>query len=388
MLESFGARLRQRREEQEIALVTIAEQTKIKLSLLEALERDDVSHWPSGIFRRAFIRAYAHAIGLNPDVVVREFLEAYPEPIEVVATAAAIAPGADGARVNGGPPTRLRYIVGSAIGSLSRLRRSPAVAAEAPVNAPIPAEPDLPLASHLSPESGRVETTDEVLADRTSVNMPASSEPELPAAAAHPTPDSARAERTNEVISDGAPVIEPASSEPDFLAVAELCTEFGRVENTNEVQPLLQEAARILDAIGLIVWVWDALAEELRPALAHGYSDGVLAQLPTVRRDADNATAAAFRSAQTCAINGSDHASGALAVPLLTPAGCAGVLAIELQHGSEQTRSARAAATIFAAQLAQLTGGASPAEVRPQIEVTVPAVGSFTTPIFRASVRR
>ena len=127
MSESFGARLRQRREGQAIALITIAEQTKIKLSLLEALERDDVSHWPSGIFRRAFIRAYAHAIGLNPDVVVREFLEVHPDPIEVVATAAAIASVADGARTNAGPPTRLRYLVGSAIGSLSRLRRSPAV---------------------------------------------------------------------------------------------------------------------------------------------------------------------------------------------------------------------------------------------------------------------
>ena len=62
MRESFGARLRQRREDQQIELSAIAEQTKIKLSLLEGLERDDVSRWPSGIFRRAFIRAYAHAI--------------------------------------------------------------------------------------------------------------------------------------------------------------------------------------------------------------------------------------------------------------------------------------------------------------------------------------
>jgi len=46
MPESFGARLRQRREEQQIALSAIAEQIKIKSSLLEALERDDVSHWP------------------------------------------------------------------------------------------------------------------------------------------------------------------------------------------------------------------------------------------------------------------------------------------------------------------------------------------------------
>ena len=100
MSESFGARLRQRRERQEIALNTIAEQTKIKLSLLEALERDDVSHWPAGIFRRAFIRAYAHAIGLDPDVVVREFLEVHPDPVEVVAAAAAIASAAESARTS------------------------------------------------------------------------------------------------------------------------------------------------------------------------------------------------------------------------------------------------------------------------------------------------
>jgi cytoskeletal protein RodZ len=56
------------------ALTTIAEKkTRIKLSLLDAQERDDVSQWPSGIFRRAYIRAYAHAIGPDPDVVVREF---------------------------------------------------------------------------------------------------------------------------------------------------------------------------------------------------------------------------------------------------------------------------------------------------------------------------
>ena len=141
------------------------------------------------------------------------------------------------------------------------------------------------------------------------------------------------------------------------------------------MQPLLQEAARILDAIGLIVWVWDPQVEELMPALAYGYSDRVLAQLPIIRRDADNATAAAFRSAQTCAINGSDHASGALVVPLLTPAGCAGVLAIELPHGSELTRSVRAVATIFAAQLAPLIGGAQPADVRPQADLIVPSAG-------------
>ena len=149
MSENFGARLRQRREEQDVALITIAEQTKIKLSLLDALERDDVSQWPAGIFRRAFIRAYAHAIGLNPDVVVREFLEVHPNPVEVVAAAAALASEVESARVSAGPPTRLRHLVGSAIGSLSRLRRpapveDPVVAVRAPVHEPGPVRARVP----------------------------------------------------------------------------------------------------------------------------------------------------------------------------------------------------------------------------------------------------
>src|SRR5713226_8014194 len=121
MPESLGARLRQRREKEQIALTTIAEQTKIKLSLLEALERDDVSHWPAGIFRRSFIRSYAHAIGLEPDVVVREFLELHPDPIAVLPTALTAALEVGAGSVSPRPPTRLRYLVGTAIGSLSRL---------------------------------------------------------------------------------------------------------------------------------------------------------------------------------------------------------------------------------------------------------------------------
>ena len=68
------------REEQQIPLATIAEQTKIKLSLLEGLERDDLSRWPTGIFRRSYFRAYARAIGLEPDRVLNEFQAVYPDP--------------------------------------------------------------------------------------------------------------------------------------------------------------------------------------------------------------------------------------------------------------------------------------------------------------------
>lgn len=351
MPESFGARLRLRREEQGIALSAIAEELKIKLSLLEAVERDDVSHWPSGIYRRAFIRAYAHAIGLNPDVVVREFLELHPDPDEAIATASAIASVAENARTSAGPPTRLRNIVDSAIGSLSRLGRGsliqdPVVAKWASVRAAAAAEPASPAAPDPSPDRGAVERTNEVAAECTPVGVPA----------ALGDVDEAAPMMTLQVK-------HPRSADPDFLAVAHLCTEFGRVRNANELKPLLQEAARILDAIGLIVWLWDATAEALRPALVYGYSDKVLAQLPAVSRDADNATAAAFRSARLCAIHGDDHNSAALVVPLVEPDGCAGVLAIELPDGREQTTSVHAVAMIFAAALTQLVGDSRTADV-------------------------
>jgi hypothetical protein len=160
------------------------------------------------------------------------------------------------------------------------------------------------------------------------------------------------------------PVIEqaPAPPEPDLLAAAQLCTALGRVDTIREASPLLEDAAGMLDAVGLIVWVWHPQAGELRPALAHGYSDKVLAHLPRVKGDADNATAAAFRSAQTCVVNGSDRTSGALVVPLMTPVGCAGVLSIELQHGTEQRPAVRALVTIFAAQLARVIDAARPVE--------------------------
>jgi transcriptional regulator with XRE-family HTH domain len=385
MPDSLGARLRQRREQQGIALATIAEETKIKPSLLDALERDDVSRWPSGIFRRAFVRAYAHAIGLDPDVVVREFLELYPDPAEVVEAFQA-ASDAEGASVPGGPPTRLRYLVGSAIDSLSRLRKSPAVEKSTnpyahPAMPPANGMPALPVETHPPDEPVdepvHSDWSREPASDNAAATGPIPSDPEADVVT-DPASEPARVEGPDEAVAAVAPAGKPASIEPDFAAVADLCTELGRVQDSAEVKPLLQEAARILDAIGIIVWVWDGAAARLRPALAYGYSDRVVAQLPSVRRDADNWTAAAFRSARTYVINGDDHASGAVVAPLLTPAGCAGVLAIELPHGNEPTRSVIAAATIFAAQLGQLTGDARAAEPPAQTEPIAPPASSGT----------
>src|SRR6185295_8047110 len=77
--ESFGKWLRHERERRQISLESVAERTKINIGLLKGLERDDVSRWPSGLFRRSFIRAYATAIGLDAEAIVLEFQARFPD---------------------------------------------------------------------------------------------------------------------------------------------------------------------------------------------------------------------------------------------------------------------------------------------------------------------
>jgi transcriptional regulator with XRE-family HTH domain len=317
MPESLGARLRQRRERQQIALTTISERTKIKVSLLEGLERDDVSHWPEGIFRRAFIRAYAQAVGLDPADVLREFLALHPDSLDIDAAgldAAPMNPDAERTR----PPTRLRFLVGSAIGSLSKARESAANRDGSTRSNPVVEEPPVVEETAVVGEAAAVEEA--VVTD-------------VPA----PPP----------------PAPEPVSFDPDLSAAALLCTELSRADQSSDIAALLSDVARILGASGLIVWIWDPQVSGLRPELAHGYPDAVLAQLPTVARDADNATAAAFRSGEACLVDGSERSNGALAVPLMTPRGCGGVLAVEVRNGCERMASVRALVTIFGAQLAR-----------------------------------
>lgn len=76
----FGSQLRRERERRKVTLSSVAESTKINKSLLAALERGDASQWPSGIYRRAFLREYAAAVGLPPESMIAEFQHLFPEP--------------------------------------------------------------------------------------------------------------------------------------------------------------------------------------------------------------------------------------------------------------------------------------------------------------------
>jgi transcriptional regulator with XRE-family HTH domain len=75
---AFGARLRAHRERRGVTLAALAESMKVRPSLLEALERHDVSRWPPGIYGRSVVREYAKAIGLPAQETLDEFCELFP----------------------------------------------------------------------------------------------------------------------------------------------------------------------------------------------------------------------------------------------------------------------------------------------------------------------
>src|SRR5690242_511002 len=84
-VDTLGSKLRQARERRGITLRHVANATKISITALEALERDDISRLPGGIFTRAFVRAYALQVGLDPEATVQEFIAQFPNDAAVTA---------------------------------------------------------------------------------------------------------------------------------------------------------------------------------------------------------------------------------------------------------------------------------------------------------------
>src|SRR5207302_8144609 len=74
----FGGKLRAARERRGVTLRQIANATKISVGVLEALERNDISRLPGGIFGRAFVRYYAVEVGLDPEQTIQDFIAQLP----------------------------------------------------------------------------------------------------------------------------------------------------------------------------------------------------------------------------------------------------------------------------------------------------------------------
>ena len=146
--------------------------------------------------------------------------------------------------------------------------------------------------------------------------------------------------------------------------VAEVCTQLARASDSSSLPTILQRTALALDAAGVVLWVADPEGSELVPVASHGYAPSVLARLGPLARDAENVTAAAFRTGLVQTMKGDTLSNGAIAAPLVNPSGCVGVLSAEVRHEGEQKAGRLALASIVAAQLATITAPAARSENR------------------------
>jgi hypothetical protein len=157
-----------------------------------------------------------------------------------------------------------------------------------------------------------------------------------------------------------APVAAPAAAAPvpglELAALARVCADLARLDDTSAMPSILERMAGALDAHGLVLWVADAERSALTPIAAHGYPAHVLSRMGTLPVNAENATAAAFRTGLLQTVSADGETNGAIAAPLVSPAGCLGVMSAEVRHDGEKQPDRLAAAMIVAAQLATIIG--------------------------------
>lgn len=174
----------------------------------------------------------------------------------------------------------------------------------------------------------------------------------------------------HEAVFDRTPIEPPVLEQPraaekgdeSLNALAAICTDFGRVRDAAQLKALLEQAAGVMNARGLIVWLGSTAGADLRPVLAHGYSEATLARIPTVARTADNAAATAYRTGDVQIVKSRPGAAqGAVVAPLLVADGCIGALTAEIRDRGEDSATTRALARILAAQLSGVLASAADA---------------------------
>ena len=77
--ETFVTRLRRQRLRARVSVEQIADTLRIKPEIIAAFENNDVSEWPRGLYARAWLRAYALAVDLDPVDTVDDFCRLFPQ---------------------------------------------------------------------------------------------------------------------------------------------------------------------------------------------------------------------------------------------------------------------------------------------------------------------
>src|SRR3982751_1915155 len=123
------------------------------------------------------------------------------------------------------------------------------------------------------------------------------------------------------------PAPESARAAVELDEMASLCGDLARIADTRALPALLDRASTVLGANGIVLWIADPDGRELSPILVQGYPPRLANRFTTIGRDAENVTASAYRTGLLQTMKSDAVSNGAVAVPLVAPGGCVGVIA-------------------------------------------------------------
>ena len=150
------------------------------------------------------------------------------------------------------------------------------------------------------------------------------------------------------------PVIVPGIEINALREVSEICNDLSALSDPGALEGALARVSTILNATGLIVWIASNDNSTLSPVATHGFDPKLVARIGKIARDSSNLTAASFRDNAAKISPVTPTTPGALAVPMCSPTGAAGVLSVELKAGQPVDDTKVALAAIVAAQLSTL----------------------------------
>ena len=76
----IGGCLRRARKQRALSLHDVADRTKLSISVVQAIERNDFESLPGGIYRKGYLRSLAEEVGLDPKEVAAEYARVF-EPV-------------------------------------------------------------------------------------------------------------------------------------------------------------------------------------------------------------------------------------------------------------------------------------------------------------------
>jgi cytoskeletal protein RodZ len=283
-MTGFGEYLRRERQMRSVSLEEISAATKISLRFLQAIENEELSKLPGGIFTRAFVRTYARYLGLDEErVLVDCQLAAQPKPEVDIRRIKASQPRPQSAT------SRTRIIAflvaGALLASGYALFRYSRRIMEQRSSTPIIIPPSSPAHVTAAPSpapsvrpSAPVQQEDNRLLTATSGSPAAGTVPATPqgvspspAAQANPSNPSATSEASNAVAANAELVLQVAATERAWVAVdADGKTVLQKVLIPNEIENL--EAHSSFDvtmgnAQGIVLTL---NGETLKPLGRHG----------------------------------------------------------------------------------------------------------------------